>query len=163
MRKRKHATLVSRICVDKGLITELQFAQTISKLFSVPWVSLYHVEFTRELLNHVKAETAERYTLIPVYDRTARDGRQVLYVAMQDPTDEEALSALRSEHSGEFRLMVAPRSEIRRAFPCTILAEALSRSVPWSPRACRHQQRLRSCSRAVGPFLPANRNQSYLR
>src|SRR5688572_15473077 len=57
------------VLLAKGLVNESQITQTLSNQLSIPWVSLYHVEFSRELLNLVGAEIAERYGLVPIYVR----------------------------------------------------------------------------------------------
>ena len=41
------------LLVEAGLITETQVTQILSQQLSVPWVSLYHIDFSRQLLNLV--------------------------------------------------------------------------------------------------------------
>ncbi|MCB9708696.1 MAG: hypothetical protein H6714_07925 [Myxococcales bacterium] len=106
---------LGEVLVEKGLLSESQFTQVISKLLSVPWVSLYHVQFTRELLNLIPAELADRHCVVPVYTRTVRKGNAVLYIAMQDPSDVKALDQIREAAHIEVKPMIAPPSEIRRA------------------------------------------------
>ena len=69
--------------------------QVLSNQLSIPWVSLYHVEFSRDLLNLVPAELAEDFVLIPVYVRRVRNEGEVLFVAMDDPTNEDLLGRIR--------------------------------------------------------------------
>ena len=57
----------------------------------MPWVSLYHVDFSRSLLNLVPRETAEKYCLVPIFVRRVRKQGETLYVAMDDPTNEAAI------------------------------------------------------------------------
>ena len=101
--------------VAMGFVSEVQVTQMISNQLSVPWVSLYHVEFTRELLNLIPAEIAQRFCLVPVYVRKVRYDGDTLYVAMDDPTNEEALNYVRDSSGLPVRAMVAPPSEIRDA------------------------------------------------
>lgn len=101
--------------VARGFVSEVQVTQILSNQLSIPWVSLYHVEFTRDLLNLVPAELAETYCVIPVYVRSLRREGDTLYVAMDDPTNEDALNKVREVSGMPVRVMVAPPSEIRDA------------------------------------------------
>ena len=87
------------LLVESGLITETQLTQILSHQLSVPWVSLLHIEFSRQLLNLVPREVAERHCLVQIYVRHVRSQGETLYVAMDDPTNDEALKACQ-QHSG---------------------------------------------------------------
>src|SRR5512141_1511411 len=86
---RKLGTLL----VERGLINETQLTQILSQQLSVPWVSLYHVDFSKQLLSLVPKDVAAKYCLVPIYVRHVRGQGDTLYVAMDDPTNEEALKA----------------------------------------------------------------------
>lgn len=101
--------------VAQGHISEVQMTQVLSNQLSVPWVSLKHVVFTTELLAEVSKEVAAEYRVVPVYLRPFRDGGGVLFVAMEDPTAEDALAALRGCSDYGIKPMVAPPSEISHA------------------------------------------------
>jgi hypothetical protein len=103
------------LLVERGLINETQLTQILSHQLSVPWVSLLHIEFSRQLLNLVPHDVADRYCLVPIYVRHVRHQGETLYVAMDDPTNEDGLRACQ-EHSGlPVRSMIAPPSDIRSA------------------------------------------------
>jgi type IV pilus assembly protein PilB len=103
------------LLVERGLINETQLTQILSHQLSVPWVSLLHIEFSRQLLNLVPREVADRYCLVPIYVRHVRNQGETLYVAMDDPSNEEGLKACR-DHSGlPVRSMIAPPADIRSA------------------------------------------------
>jgi hypothetical protein len=103
------------LLVEKGLINETQLTQILSHQLSVPWVSLLHIEFSRQLLNLVPHDVAERYCMVPIYVRHVRGQGQTLYVAMDDPTNEEGLREC-TGHSGlPVKAMIAPPSDIRNA------------------------------------------------
>jgi type IV pilus assembly protein PilB len=103
------------LLVERGLINETQLTQILSHQLSVPWVSLLHIEFSRQLLNLVPHDVADRYCLVPIYVRHVRNQGDTLYVAMDDPSNEDGLSACR-EHSGlPVRAMIAPPADIRNA------------------------------------------------
>ncbi|MFT3768861.1 MAG: hypothetical protein QM820_25740 [Minicystis sp.] len=103
------------LLVERGLINETQLTQILSHQLSVPWVSLLHIEFSRQLLNLVPHDVADRFCLVPIYVRHVRNQGDTLYVAMDDPSNEEGLRACR-EHSGlPVRAMIAPPADIRNA------------------------------------------------
>jgi type IV pilus assembly protein PilB len=103
------------LLVESGMVSETQLTQILSQQLSVPWVSLYHIDFSRELLNLVPAEVAEKYCLVPIYVRAVRGQGDTLYVAMEDPMSEDALREC-SEFSGlPARAMIAAPTDIRKA------------------------------------------------
>src|SRR3954466_7070236 len=106
---------IGTLLVDAGLVSETQVTQILSQQLSVPWVSLYHIDFSRQLLNLVTQELAERFCLVPIFVRKVRGLGQTLYVAMDDPSDEKAQSEV-SQFSGlPVRAMIAPPTDIRSA------------------------------------------------
>src|SRR4029077_16913141 len=82
---------IGQVLIERGWMTEAQLTQTLSLQLSVPWVSLYHIDFSRQLLNRVQRELAEKYCLIPIFVRHVKGQGETLYVAMDDPTNEGAL------------------------------------------------------------------------
>ncbi|MBK8173626.1 MAG: hypothetical protein IPK60_25265 [Sandaracinaceae bacterium] len=106
---------IGDILVARGYVSEVQLTQMLSNQLSVPWVSLYHVDFSRHLLNFVPRELAEMHCLVPVYLRNVRKQGDTLYVAMDDPTNEDALKAVRSISGLPVKPMVTSPSDIRHA------------------------------------------------
>jgi hypothetical protein len=107
---RKLGTLL----VESGLVSETQLTQILSQQLSVPWVSLYHIDFSRELLNFVPLEVAEKYCLVPIYVRAVRGQGDTLYVAMEDPMNEDALRDCTATAGLPARAMIAAPSDIFR-------------------------------------------------
>ena len=106
---------IGTLLVEAGLVSETQVTQILSQQLSVPWVSLYHIDFSRQLLNLVSQELAERYCLVPIFVRKVRGLGQTLYVAMDDPSDEKAQAEV-SQFSGlPVRAMIAPPTDIGSA------------------------------------------------
>jgi type IV pilus assembly protein PilB len=103
------------LLVESGLVTETQLTQVLSQQLSVPWVSLYHIDFSRELLAKVPRETAEKYSLVPIYVRHVRGQGDTLYVAMEDPINEDALTECANSAGLPTRPMIASPTDIRRA------------------------------------------------
>lgn len=103
------------LLVEGGLVSETQVTQILSQQLSIPWVSLYHIDFSRQLLNLVPRDLAEKYCLVPIFVRRVRGFGDTLYVAMDDPTDEAAQKEI-GQYSGlPIRAMIAPPSDIRAA------------------------------------------------
>jgi type IV pilus assembly protein PilB len=103
------------LLVERGLINETQLTQILSHQLSVPWVSLLHIEFSRQLLNLVPHTVAEKYCLVPIYVRHVRGQGETLYVAMDDPTNEDGLRECQTFSGLPVRAMIAPPSDIRSA------------------------------------------------
>lgn len=122
--------------VAKGFVTEFQLTQILSNQLSIPWVSLQRIEFTRELLNMVPAEVANRLCVIPIYMRRVRQA-ETLYVAMDDPTNEPALEELALTTGLPVKAMVSSPSEIRHAIRVYYLGGAPQVHPP-ERRASRH-------------------------
>jgi type IV pilus assembly protein PilB len=113
--QRAQGRKLGQVLIDLGIVTETQLTQALGQQLSVPWVSLSHVDFSRQLLNLVPREVAEQYSLIPIFVRRVRKQGDTLYVAMDDPTQEVALDAVRAASSMQVRPMIAAASELRSA------------------------------------------------
>jgi hypothetical protein len=108
---RKLGTLL----VERGFINETQLTQILSQQLSVPWVSLYHVDFSKRLLSLVPRDVAEKFCLVPIYVRHVRGQGDTLYVAMDDPTNDEALKSCSMWSGLPTRAMIASPTDIRDA------------------------------------------------
>jgi type IV pilus assembly protein PilB len=106
---------LGKILVEQGFVTETQVTQILSQQLSVPWVSLHHIDFSRQLLDLVPEELAERHCLVPIFVRRVRGLGETLYVAMDDPTDEVAQKAVSDFAALPVRTMIAPPNDIRSA------------------------------------------------
>jgi type IV pilus assembly protein PilB len=113
--QQKTGRKLGQTLIELGIVNETQLTQLLSQQLSVPWVSLYHIDFSRELLNLVPRELAEKYCLIPVFVRKVRKQGETLYVAMDDPTYEAALTAVTQSASLPVRPMISSPSDIRSA------------------------------------------------
>lgn len=127
--------------VALGFVSELQITQMLSNQLSVPWVDLQHVEFSRELLSLIPRELADEHCCIPVYRRQVRNAGDTLFVAMDDPSNEDALAAIGEVSPLPIRTMVSPPSDIRNAIRVYYFGE--------SPKPVQHA-RPRTASRHPG-------------
>lgn len=113
--QKKDSRRLGTMLVDAGLVTETQVTQILSQQLSVPWVSLYHIDFSRQLLNLVSHQLAEKYCLVPIFVRRVRGLGETLYVAMDDPSDEVAQREVGQWAGLPVRAMIAPPTDIRSA------------------------------------------------
>lgn len=102
------------ILLEMGLIDEHKLTRALSTLLSIPWVSLRHVEFTRDVLSLIPAEVAREHMVVPIYLQHARRGR-TLFVALGDPSNENALTAVARVVGLPVKPMIATRSDVRAA------------------------------------------------
>ena len=123
--QRKDGRKLGQLLIELGLVGEIQLTQTLSRQLSVPWVSLYHVDFSRSLLNLVPRAVAERYSLVPIFVRRLRNQGDTLYVAMDDPTNDGALEEVTRASSLPVKPMIACPSDIRAAIRVYYLGESL--------------------------------------
>lgn len=98
-----------------GVISEAKVTQVLSQQLSVPWVSLSHIDFSRQLLNLVPGAIAEKYGVVPIYVRRGKNHQQTLYIAMTDPTDPEPLREIEEFSGLPVRPMIAPPTDVRSA------------------------------------------------
>jgi len=103
------------LLVEHGLVNETQLIQILSQQLSVPWVSLYHVDFSKRLLSLVPPDVAQANCLVPIFVRHVRGQGETLYVAMADPSNTDALRECAAWSGLPTRAMIASPSDIRRA------------------------------------------------
>jgi type IV pilus assembly protein PilB len=103
------------LLVESGLVSETQVTQILSQQLSIPWVSLHHIDFSRHLLGLVPEDVVRRYCLIPIYVRRVRGLGDALYVAMDDPSNSQALAEVAEHSKLHVRAMIAPPSDILAA------------------------------------------------
>jgi type IV pilus assembly protein PilB len=106
---------IGQVLLERGWISEAQLTQTLSLQLGVPWVSLYHIDFSRQLLNRVPREMAERFNLIPIFVRHVKGQGDTLYIATDDPKNEAALGEVARAAQLPTRPMIAAPADIRSA------------------------------------------------
>ena len=112
---RKEGEKLGDVLLALEMCSDAQLTQALSQQLAVPWVSLYHVDFSRQLLNFVPTELAEKYCLVPVLHRKSKKGGEQLFVAMDDPTNDAALAEVAKATGITVKPMIAARSDIRAA------------------------------------------------
>jgi len=149
--QRKDGRRLGQLLIELGLVGETKLTQTLSRQLSVPWVSLYHVDFSRNLLNLVPRGVAEKYSLVPIFVRRVRHHGETLYVAMDDPTREDALEEVMRASSMPAKPMIACPSDIRAAIRVYYLGESIAEAPPPTPIATQGAPVHLAGSRSAGP------------
>lgn len=114
-RQKETGRRLGETLVELGHVSEQEVAQVLSSQLSVPWANLRHIDFSRELLNLVSADLAEKWALVPIYVRRVRKEGDTLFVATDDPLNERALAEVGAHVGLPVRPMVASSSELRSA------------------------------------------------
>lgn len=105
---------LGELLVEKKLVRPEQLAQVLSQQLSCPWISLARVEIPPNVIALIPKTVAEEFHVVPVYMRTT-NGVKTLYVATDDPTDEDALAECAFSASMKVRPMVAVTSDVAAA------------------------------------------------
>jgi len=103
------------VLIRMGLVPEALLIQALSRQLSVPWVSIARLDVTDEIMQAVPLELVTRHGIVPVYVMRKRAGERVLYIAMDDPTNDRVLGDVQRACGMETRPMIAAPSEIARA------------------------------------------------
>jgi type IV pilus assembly protein PilB len=103
------------LLVERGGVAEIALTQALSRRLSIPWVRVEPHEATGSVLALIPRDTAERFSLFPVYVRREQSGPPTLYVAMDDPTWEEALFTVSIVAGMPVRPLLATRSQVSAA------------------------------------------------
>jgi type IV pilus assembly protein PilB len=155
--QRKDGRKLGQLLIELGLATEVQLTQTLSRQLSVPWVSLYHVDFSRSLLNLVPQAIAEKFCLVPIFVRRVRKLGETLYVAMDDPTNEGAIEEVTRASTLPVKPMIACPSDIRAAIRVYYLGEQAGAApvpAPGPPAMAVVPPPAPSSASAVAPKVP---------
>ncbi|MGC4068071.1 MAG: hypothetical protein QM784_26170 [Polyangiaceae bacterium] len=135
------------LLLESGLVTEVQVTQILSQQLSVPWVSLYHIDFSSQLLDLVPEQLAKQHCLVPIFVRRVRGQGNTLYVAMDDPSDDRAIAAIQHYSGLPVRAMIAPPTDILAAINAYYgRGEGLTPSMAPGARSAKTEERLETVS-----------------
>lgn len=105
---------LGEILIHRKLVTDTQVTQMLSYQLALPWVSLAKITPDPLLIGLIPKPIAERHRIVPVYLRRVKK-QSTLYVATDDPTDEEALRECAKASRMDVRAMVAASHDVRNA------------------------------------------------
>jgi hypothetical protein len=98
--------------VKLGFVEEPVLMRFLSRRLDLPLVQLGEKRPAPEVLDLVPAELAEKYHCLPLFLKREQ-GRNVLHLAMEDPTDLQALDDLSFRVGTPMRPVLASPSELR--------------------------------------------------
>jgi type IV pilus assembly protein PilB len=101
---------LGQILVERGDITEDQLIDTISERLGIPQVSLNSMVLAPNVIQKVSAETARRYTVIPIFLIG-----NTLTLAMADPLNIIAIDEIKYQTGCDIKRAVSKSTEIRQA------------------------------------------------
>ena len=126
------------LLVNSGVVLESNIVQILARQLSVPWVSLRHISVTRSLLNLISRDVVKEHCLLPVYLRSGRSSSDILYICMDDPTDERAMRAASRDCGLPVRPLLACPSAIvdavRTYYKIDVAPQLGARGLPTTSR-----------------------------
>ena len=99
--------MLGEILVDLGNITIDELHNALALQFQYPHIKIHKYKLSKEILDLVPKEVAQRYKLIPL-DRFDN----ILTVAMFNPLDREAIKTITEITGLDIRVFVAFREEL---------------------------------------------------
>lgn len=121
------------ILLQEEFITEPHLFQALSRHFSIPWVSIWRIDVSDDIVQLVPSNVAEEFFLMPIYIRVEKDGERALYVAMNDPSDTDALRFVSASAGMDVKPMIASPSDIAAAIRFYYYGEEIESIPPVSP------------------------------
>lgn len=121
------------ILLQEGFVSESHLLQALSRHLSIPWVSVWRIDVPVEALNLVPSNVAEEFFLIPIYIRLEKDGEKALYVAMNDPSDTDAMRFVSATAGMVVKPMIAGPADIASAIRFYYYGEELESFPPMNP------------------------------
>jgi hypothetical protein len=154
--QKKRQLRLGTILLQERFVTEPQLVQALSRRLSIPWVNLWHIDIADKLLQLVPASVAEEFFLIPIYIRTTSSGEKILFVAMNDPTDDAALRFVAASSGMAVKPMIAGPSDISAAIRFYYYGEESEEpeNPPLPPTSSQPPQSLGRQSRSIPPPTP---------
>jgi len=104
---RESGQLVGRVLLRRGWVFEDELARTLAEQWQLPYARLSSVGVDQKVMRLLPREVGMRVEAVPV-----RFSEQSVLVAFADPSDPEALAAVR-DYLPEIKLAVAEFSDIR--------------------------------------------------
>ncbi len=113
--QRESSSRLGTVLIQQGFVTEPQLVQALSKQLSIPWVSLWHLDISEQLLDMIPEQIVLEHGVLPIYVRSLKGGEKALYVAMDNPADTDLLEKIGEACGLKVKPMIAGPSEIASA------------------------------------------------
>jgi type IV pilus assembly protein PilB len=101
---------VMDILAREGVVSKADMLKALAAQFGMETISLQGLDISREVLDMVPGDVAQRYKVVPVFKN-----ENVLTVALGDPLDVDTLDGLRYVLKCNVEGVVAPPEEIEKA------------------------------------------------
>jgi hypothetical protein len=98
------------LLIERGFLNGTKLTQLLSHQFQLPFVSLSRVTYTADLVRRVPGRFAHQHRVVPI----CASGADTLFVATDDPTQEDLAEAASKACNATVRLMVAAPDEVQR-------------------------------------------------
>jgi type IV pilus assembly protein PilB len=99
---------LGQILTDMGLLSQEQVILALSKKLGIPRVHLRGFDLPAQMLSRIPADLAIQYNIVPLAEINGK-----LVVAMENPLDEEVISALRFNTNAKIDAVIADSDDIR--------------------------------------------------
>jgi hypothetical protein len=109
--------------VRMGALDEITLIRILAGQLSMPLVRLQGKKIQSEILETIPSDLAEKHRCLPLFIKT-EGGLKVIYLAMEDPADTEAIEDLGRLVEMRIRPVLVAASELQ---------EALARHYDWAP------------------------------
>ncbi|MDY0146114.1 MAG: type II secretion system ATPase GspE [Kiritimatiellia bacterium] len=101
---------VMEILAREGVVAKLDMLKALAAQFGMETITLQGLDISREVLDMVPGDVAQRYKVVPVFKN-----ENVLTVALGNPLDVDTLDGLRYVLKANVEGVVAPPEEIEKA------------------------------------------------
>lgn len=108
--EKKPGDRVGEILEKNGNISDEDLHRAIAVKFGTPYLNLSHFDIDTKLVDYIPADIARKYLLIPV-----RKERNHITIAMEDPTDVEAINIVQFITGLQPEIVVSSRKNIESA------------------------------------------------
>jgi hypothetical protein len=123
--QRQSGGALGRILVDSHFISEDALAQVLSAQLGLPVVNLDEIVIHPTVIETVSVDQAEQLRVLPVRIQQAETRGSVLFLAMSDPTNADAIDTIQFRTGKRVAPMLATESGIERAIRRHYYAEAI--------------------------------------
>lgn len=110
---------LGRTLVDLGFMPEERLIEILSRQFEVPYVKLETFHIDPEAYNYLPEDLCKQYKVVPLFIQKAEDERhqvrQVMTIAMTDPTNMRTITAVRFKVKMDVDVVMASDEDVKKA------------------------------------------------
>ncbi len=106
---------LGRILVDNGFVSEALLMKSLASQLRLPLLNLDQQHIHEKVIEQLPADLAETYNVIPVRVQFQEGRGSILFLAMADPTNVEAIDAVQFRTGKRVSPVLAPEGQLERA------------------------------------------------